>query len=533
MGKFNTVAASRPAGRGPITTIPSGVTPGTPGQTRDAKSALFLLAVSNMVGETTFHEDAGARDSRFTTLVGQVAVADLDWLTRFARWLRSEANMRSGSLVLAVEAARAALAANIPGGRDIVAAVLQRADEPGEMIAYWHSRYGKTIPKPIKRGIADAARRLYNERAYLKWDSDSDGVRMADVIRIAHVNADGSPVRSDLYQHIIGRRLGIKDRAIPETLPILAANADLRALTPAEIRALAKSGALADRLRAAGMTWEAVPALVNGAWTRELWEAIIPSMGYMALLRNLRNFDQAGVSEEAAAAVAARLSDLEQVKGSRQFPFRFYTAHKAVGSLRWGHALETGLRHSLANIPALPGRTLVLVDQSPSMFPGRYYTDQAGKSDIVLAEKAALFGSALALRAQHADLHGYGFKSYPVSFGRGDSVLLTMGKFRQEGGTDTLGVLQQLYQGHDRVVIVTDEQTTLTEPSHRRYYNLPALRSISSVIPARTNVFVWNLAGYTAGHATGPNWHVFGGLTDRGFEMIPIIESGRNGGWPF
>jgi hypothetical protein len=27
--------------------------------------------------------------------------------------------------------------------------------------------------------------------------------------------------------------------------------------------------------------------------------------------------------------------------------------------------------------------------------------------------------------------------------------------------------------------------------------------------------------------------HTFGGLTDRGFAMIPLLEAGRDGGWPF
>ena len=39
-------------------------------------------------------------------------------------------------------------------------------------------------------------------------------------------------------------------------------------------------------------------------------------MGYMALLRNLRNFDEAGLPDDAAEAVTARLADPEQVAKS-------------------------------------------------------------------------------------------------------------------------------------------------------------------------------------------------------------------------
>jgi hypothetical protein len=68
-------------------------------------------------------------------------------------------------VVLAAEAVRARLAAGLEGGnRQLVGSVLHRADEPGEMLAYWTSRYGRTVPKPVKRGIADAVARLYDER---------------------------------------------------------------------------------------------------------------------------------------------------------------------------------------------------------------------------------------------------------------------------------------------------------------------------------------------------------------------------------
>ena len=56
---------------------------------------------------------------------------------------------------------------------------------------------------------------------------------------------------------------------------------------------------------------------------KEVWEAIRPHMGYMAMLRNLRNFINAGV---AMGPVLERLSDPEQVRRSKQLPFRFYTA---------------------------------------------------------------------------------------------------------------------------------------------------------------------------------------------------------------
>ena len=83
-----------------------------------------------------------------------------------------------------------------------------------------------------------------------------------------------------------------------------------------------------------GMTWEALARCLQGPMDANAWCAVIPSMGYMALLRNLRNFDEAGVPDEVAEQVAARLAAPEQVARARQFPMRFWVAYWSVPSLR-------------------------------------------------------------------------------------------------------------------------------------------------------------------------------------------------------
>jgi hypothetical protein len=215
VSKFN-LRDTRSSAAGPIITdiTPSGVTyEGAPGYARDAKSELFLLAVSNMVGENTFYEKAGDRDDRYEKLVREVAIGDADWTLRFLRWLRSEGNMRSASLVGAAEAVKVRLdvaksgleVANGARNRQLVDAVLQRADEPGEMLAYWTSHYGRAIPKPIKRGIGDAIGRLYTEYNLLKYDTDSKGFRFADVIDLVHPTP-AAPWQGALCRHDVGGR---------------------------------------------------------------------------------------------------------------------------------------------------------------------------------------------------------------------------------------------------------------------------------------------------------------------------------------
>jgi hypothetical protein len=252
----------------------------------------------------------------------------------------------------------------------------------------------------------------------------------------------------------------------------------------------------------------------------EQWECLIPHMGYMALLRNLRSFDDAGVSDEVAVQVMARLTDPEQVARSRQFPMRFLSAFKAAPSLRWAQTLEQALNLSLGNVPELKGNTLILVDRSGSMTYGML----SGRSTLTYADGAAVFGAALAVRSENADLVEFGTWHRPVAFRKSESVLKIVGRFGDMGGTNTAeAVRANLRPKHTRVVILTDEQAW-----GGHYGGDPV-----GVVPANIPVFTWNLAGYRAAHGpsgTG-NRHAFGGLTDQAFRMIPLIEAGAKGDW--
>jgi len=190
MGKFNTTDKRAPRAGGPIKTAqtPTALTyNGAAGYEYDTLSQLYLLAVNNMVGEDTFYESAETRDNRYESLIVRaVAEGHIEWLTRFFPWLRNSANMRTASMIGGIEAARAMVDRKIPGGRALVNSVLVRADEPGEALAYFVSNYGRSIPKPIKRAVADACARLYTQRNTIKYDTASHGFRFGDVLELCH-----------------------------------------------------------------------------------------------------------------------------------------------------------------------------------------------------------------------------------------------------------------------------------------------------------------------------------------------------------
>jgi TROVE domain-containing protein len=508
---------------------PTGVTfEGAPGYARDAKGELFLLAVANMVGEDTFYEKADHRDERYEALVAQVAVEDLAWTTGFLRWLRAEGNMRSASLVAAAEAVRARITAKAFGGnRQLIDAVLLRADEPGEMLAYWMSRHGRRVPLPVKNGVADAVVRLYTEFTLLKYDAgDGKGFRFGDVIELVHPSPK-TLRQGDLFRHAIERRHN-RSGEVPEDLGVVRRRGELYAMPVADRRpyfdALAREGIAASVLEGAGMTWEALSGWLNGPMDAAAWSAMAPSMGIFALVRNLRNFDQAGMSDEVAAQVAARIADPAEVSRSRMFPFRWLAAYRNAPSLRWGHALDKALTASLANVPTLPGRTLILVDMSGSM-----WSPASRLSDMKRCDVAAVFGAALAIRAESATLVSFGSTSHEVPVRRGGSLLKLVAAITAPmGGTDTIGAVRRHYAAHDRVVIVTDEQA-MTWGGH------VGQAQVGARVPAKVPMYTWNLAGYQRGHAPSGsgNRHTFGGLSDAAFRLIPLLERGADAGWPW
>lgn len=527
MTRFNN---SRPVRRStPIVSAPSATARTfnqAPGFERDAKSELFLLAMNNMVGTDTFYEKAVARDDRFKALVRQVAVTDADWLARFLPWLRNEANMRTASLVAAVEAARAQAAVGVAGpakfpenatGRKIVDSVLVRADEPGEMLAYLLStQTGRGLPKPIKRGVADAVLRLYNERNTLKYDTGSHGFRFGDVLELVHASPN-KPYQSVLFKHLIDRRHGRDE--IPASLSLISGNADLRAEF-----AQGKMRLTPELLSNTGMTWEDTLSLAgNKVSKKELWEAQIPSMGYMALLRNLRNFDEAGVSDAAAAQVIAKLTNPDEVARSRQLPMRFLSAYRAAPSLRWAYPLEQAMNLSLLNVPDFPGRTLILIDTSGSM-------DSSFSGDGTLRrwDAAALFGLALAHNCASPTVVSFGrmIREFPQI--PGESLLRSLERFKGGfffgGGTPTKQAIDSFYNGHDRIVVLTDEQA-----------NMHAGQGVYDKVPLNRVAITFNLAGYRVGHAaSGSDTRItIGGLSDVAFKLLPILEKRANGEWPF
>lgn len=507
MTKYNR-GAQFPVSRGAVKTTqtPLATHEGGQGFARTPRSELFLTAITEMA-EDTYYETASQRRDRISGLVATV-LSEKDgqaWMEDFLPWLRNTAQMRSAPVILLAEMA----AAGAQGIRPLVSKTLSRADEPGELLGYWLQFHGRSIPAGLKRGIADAAVKMYTERNALKWDGNNKAIRFGDVIDLTHP-VPNAPWQSDLFKQLLDNRHA-RGEFPAESLPLLGADFNLQRL-PEGLR----RGFLADAINA-GWSWERLAGWLPGGMDSLAWEAVIPNMGYMALLRNLRNFEEAGVSKEALKGVSAKLVEPNEVKNSRQFPYRFLQAYLANKSLTFGTMLEDALELSLDNVPALMGKTLVLIDTSGSMDMTLSEKSQATRTQV-----AALFGVALG-KTGDVDVVLYATDSMPFKVNHAQSTLRLLDEVSSLNGAVGHGtqthkaVRNNLRPEHKRIIVLTDEQSR--DSQYEEYSQF---------------VHTINLAGYKAATmAPSAKTFSYGGFTDQMFKLIPLMENGASGSWPW
>lgn len=522
------------------TTTPAPTALGGAGYTYDTVSQLVLLAANNFVAQETFHEEADERDERFIELVQLVTLEHPDLIVKMLPWLRSGMRMRTSSIIGAAEAAKILSGTGQPPrlvftrtasgkydgktvhatARMVVANTLARADEPTEFAAYWVSRFGQKMPRGVKRGLADAILRLYNEKAALKYDASPAGRwSMGGVIEYCGRKPDDIKQRR-LFEWLVTKS---KNRSsapeVPEELTMIRASKTLRRQAQTSPDVLLNPA----RLSLAGLNWEdTIPQAVEaGLSKKDAWTAMIPSMNVMALIRNLRNFDEAGIDNAAVENVINKITNPLDVMRSKVLPMRMLSAYRAAPSDRWKWPLQVALDASLTNIPQLPGRTLILVDTSGSM-----HARLSKKSELLRRDAAVLFGLALARNCAAADVVSFSVDSKVFPLKPGENVLAAMQRWSQTGfnygyGTYTYAAVHKHFAGHDRIIVLTDEQA--------------ADGHVFASVPDNTMCITFNLAGHKVGHApAGSHRRVtIGGLSDGAFGLLPVLEGAAAGRWPW
>ena len=131
-----------------------------------------------------------------------------------------------------------------------------------------------------------------------------------------------------------------------------------------DINELMKTGTL--EVKETEQTWEMMRS-AGKTWTEILSTINVP---HMALLRNLRGIFSEITDRGAASEILDKLK--AGVLKGKQFPFRYFSAFKAISSADINHkqlvkdALEECLDISVANMPKLSGKVACLSDNSGS-----------------------------------------------------------------------------------------------------------------------------------------------------------------------
>ena len=466
----------------------------------------LYAAVATAALSDQFYEKA---DTRLVRLRELVAKNEPLFVAQLAVYAREILHLRTVPLVLCVELARLHRGDNLVAR--MVARIVQRPDEITELLAYYaqaNERSGaKTLnrlSKQLQKGLALSFNR-FDGYPLAKYDRNG-AVRLRDALFLVH------PTARDAGQQALFDQLVRGDLPTPYTWET--------------------------ELSAVGQVAYATDADRQTA-VRTTWETLIASgkLGYMALLRNLRNILEANVSAETMTQVCATLSDRFAVARSKQLPFRFLAAFREVKALQSGHvaavltALETAIAHSATNLRGFGPDTRVVVACDVS---GSMQQPISARSKVLLFDVGLVLGMLLQSRSQHVITGMFGNIWKRVTLPQGPILRNVEEFYRREGevGYSTNGhlVIDELLlrkEVVDKVMIFTDCQLWNSQLGGGTFARSWA--EYRRTVAPNARLYLFDLAGHgTAPLEVRPESGValIAGWSDKVFDVLAALDKG-------
>lgn len=470
---------------------------------------LYTAVVTASLSDN-FYEKGSERLERIRQLIGQNKP---EFVLQLAIYTRQKMHLRSVPLVLLAEAAPL-LSGDFYLSRAIGQVIL-RADEITELLAYYqfaNQRKGvkklNKLSKQIQKGLAKAFNR-FDEYQFAKYDRQGAEIKLRDALFLVHPKAKNE-AQQEIFNKIAAQTL-----ATPYTWET-------------ELSALGQQTFANDQERRRAVCAK--------------WEELIFSgkLGYMAMLRNLRNMMEANVSAEAIGRVANTLAEPAAVVAAKQLPFRYLSAYRELlanektnreATQRLTEALEMAVRHAAANIQGFDAGTRVLVAADVS---GSMQTPISPKSSVMLYDIGLMLAMLLRNRCQNIETGIFGdtWKIVPMESKR---ILHNVQEFyRREGevGYSTNGhlVIKDLRERNvvmDKVMIFTDCQlwnsaqdgSTLQE-EWKQYKRMAP----------KAKLYLFDLAGHgnTPVDSLRDDVYLLAGWSDKIFEILTALEQGQS-----
>lgn len=285
---------------------------------------------------------------------------------------------------------------------------IQRADELAELLAIYWKDGKRTIPAQMKKGLAKAFTK-FDEYQLAKYNRDN-AIKLRDVLFMCHAKP------KDENQAQLWKRLVNNELATPDT-------------------------------------WEV--ALSSGADKKQTWERLLREnkLGYLALLRNLRNMNEVNVDSTLIKEAILNTKGYEKI-----LPFRFIAA--ARNAVNFEAELDTMMLKVINDMPKLIGNTVVLIDVSGSM---DYSLSQ--KSDMRRIDAAAALGSIV--KSDTLRVFTFSNNIVEVPARRGMAGVDAIINSQSHGGTELGKALLYINSNinYDRIIVITDEQTSDNIPN--------------------------------------------------------------------
>lgn len=433
-----------------------------------------------------------------------------EFVAKLALYARSEMYMRSIPLVLAVELAKYhsgdALVSKTVNG------VVQRADEITELLAYYqlaNARKGpkklNKLSKQIQKGLVEAFNK-FDEYQFGKYNRDGE-VKLRDALFLVH------PKAKDEVQQSIFNKIAHNELATPYTWET--------------------------ELSALGSQLSGELEYTKAKAVRAKWEELIDSnkVGYMALLRNLRNIIEADVSSAHFIKVCDYLSNANVVAQAKQFPFRYLAAYRELKTLASDRTatvlrtLEDAIMASSKNIKGFGQNTKVLIACDVS---GSMQQPLSPKSKVLLYDVGLVLGMLLQSNCERVvtGMFGDTWKVVNVPQGR---ILANVDEFyRREGevGYSTNGhkVIDDLISRKvimDKVMIFTDCQLWNSGGGNASLTN--SWMQYKKIAP-KASLYLFDLAGHgqTPVKLEGHEVYLIAGWSDKVFDVLDALEEGTS-----
>ncbi len=468
---------------------------------------LFEIVVSTLYGkDQNFYESQTATLKRLENAVIEVVKSgNLDFIANAIIYARTNMHIRTMPLLLVgyfAKALRDQGKTYLPL-RKVVCDVIQRADQIADMVSVAKMLFGAVKPKSgkgatgvqqmpmaFKRGIADAFNK-FDEYSFAKYNRDGE-VKLKDVLRIVH------PHSKNEAQGILFEKIMKDTLETPYTWETrLTANGQLP-----ESERLSK---------------------------KDIWTELVKSgeMGYMALLRNLRNISEAQLNpDDEKEYVCNVISDRDAVLKSKQFPYAFlnaYDAIESVGSSRLKTAISIALDHSLSNLPVIGDNVWIIMDCSQSMTQ----TNQGGVQLVNSPLKtASIFTAALAKAnadARNLKITMFSDRAEMVNVNTSDSIMsIAQGIFKKSyGGGTNMGAALELKKTlgfePDTIVIISDMEVNRLSGGTVPSGFAPEAIKIALNLNSRDSTPIGEKAG----------WYQLAGWSEKLFAMIPAMRTGK------